>query len=133
MGRESLAGKAASPGNTLMPAGTGLKDELASLASRRVASTGESPDLGGSIRKLLDRVSAVARFGTASLERDPGVHRRDVTVLVERKATLAHQPKRMAFMPFDRLQRHINGHERLPPGDFPFFACEGRMGLQQKE
>ena len=104
MGRESLAGKAPSPGNALITPSTGLEYELTGLASRRVAAPGESSDLGGAIRKPVDRVSAVVRFDAASLERDPCVHHGKVTVVIEREATLAHQSNGMAIMPFDRLE-----------------------------
>ena len=104
MGRESLAGKGATSGDALIPPGTGLEYELTGLASRRIAATGESSDLGGAIRKPVDRVSAVVRFGAASLERDPCVHHGKVTVVIEREATLAHQSNGMAIMPFDRLE-----------------------------
>lgn len=104
MGWESLADKGATAGNTLIPPGTGLEYELTGQASRRVAATGESSDLDGAIRKPVDRVSVVTRFGAASLERDPCVHRGVVTVVMEHETTLAYQPNGMAIMPFDRLE-----------------------------
>ena len=133
MVRESLAGKAPLPGDALTPPSTDLEYEFTDLATLRVPATGESSHLDGTIRKPVDRVSAAAWVGAASLERDPCGQRGGVTVLIDREATPAYQPNGMAITPFDRLARRVSGHERLPPSDLPFVAREGWMHWQQQE